>query len=189
MGHGTSPHGPGHAVYDRRWRGDLLGSVRCSAALLGTLFLIDWGRGTLSAGRAVLWTALAVLLFVVLCPVRVSADEGRLTSRRLLRTRRLRTDLLTSMRIQDGITQRLVLRDAFGGRVELDPQVLVDNPDLWHRLHTDARRSLTQGTLLCGATALGAVSERVERETARMVFRVSGLESRPEVSSEGEIRH
>jgi hypothetical protein len=32
------------------------------------------------------------------------------------------------------------------------------------------------GTLVCGETALRRVSERVDRETAESVFRVSGLE-------------
>jgi len=120
-------------------------------------------------------SAVALLLFLALCPARIRAGEGRPTSRRLLRTRRVRTDLLVSVRCLDGITQRLVFRDVFGERVELDPQVLVDNPDLWHRLHQDARRSLTLGTLLCGATALDRIAERVERETARTVFEVSDL--------------
>lgn len=79
------------------------------------------------------------------------------------------------MRCLDGVTRRLVLRDTLGERVELDLQVLVDNPDLWYRLHEDARRSLALGTLLCGPAALERISERVERETAETVFRVSGL--------------
>ncbi|MCD9880469.1 hypothetical protein [Streptomyces guryensis] len=75
----------------------------------------------------------------------------------------------------DGITQRPVLRDAFGERVALDPGVLVRNPDLRHRLREDAGTSPALGTLLCGNTALDRLSEQVERETAETVFRVSDL--------------
>ncbi|MER5941158.1 hypothetical protein ABT121_27955 [Streptomyces sp. NPDC001928] len=163
------------AAYDRRWARDLFDSVRCAAVLLGLLFLIDRGAGSLTHGRAALWLTLAVLLFVVLCPARVSAGEGWLASRRLLRTRRVRTDLLVSVRRLDGVAQRLVLRDVFGHRVEIDPEVLVGNPDLWHRLSEDAHTSLSRGTLTCGATVLRRVAERIDRENATPVFTVSGL--------------
>ncbi|MET8957702.1 hypothetical protein ACWEO4_28355 [Streptomyces sp. NPDC004393] len=167
---------PGRALSDRRWTKELHSSIRCAAALLVMLFLIDWGAGTATPGRTALWCALSLLLFVVLCPRRITAGEGWLASRGLLRTQRVRTDLLVSVRCLDGVSQRLVLRDAFGGRVELDPQVLVNNPDLWHRLHEDARRSAEMGCLMCGETALRRVQQRVDRETALTVFKVSGLE-------------
>ncbi|SDM51628.1 hypothetical protein SAMN04487981_101789 [Streptomyces sp. cf386] len=163
-------------AYDRRWARDVIDSVRCAAVLLALLLLIDWGAGTLTDGRAALWITLAVMLFLVLCPARVSAGEGWLASRRLLRTHRVRTDLLVSVGCLDGVGQRLVLRDAFGERAELDPQVLVNNPDLWHRLYEDTHTSLARGTLMCGATALRGVAERIDRENAETVFRVSGLE-------------
>ncbi|GGJ56856.1 hypothetical protein [Streptomyces brasiliensis] len=163
-------------AHDRRWAGNLHSAVRCAAALLLTLFLIDWGAGSLSWWRSALWVTLAWLLFVVLFPARVRAGEGWLSSRRLLRTRRVRTDLLVSVRCLDGVAQRLVLRDSFGERVEIDPQVLVDNPDLWYRLDEDARKSESAGILLCGTTALHRVSERIDRVTAQNVFRASGLE-------------
>ncbi|MFG2556575.1 hypothetical protein [Streptomyces sp. NPDC048581] len=67
---------------DRRWARDLLDSFRCAAVLLCLLFLIDWGADTLVDARAALWFTLAVLLFVVLCPARVSAGAGWLASRR-----------------------------------------------------------------------------------------------------------
>ncbi|WTE49155.1 hypothetical protein OH768_47500 [Streptomyces sp. NBC_01622] len=130
----------------------------------------------LAPWRAALWLGLAGLLFVTLYPARVSAGEGWLSSRRILREHRVRTDLLVSVRCLDGISQRLLLRDAFGGHVEIDPNVLVTNPQLWYRLDEDARKSVEVGTLVCGATALRRVSERVDRETAESVFRVSGLE-------------
>ncbi|KPI11584.1 hypothetical protein OK074_2916 [Actinobacteria bacterium OK074] len=175
-GVGASARGPAPTAYDRRWTGDLRGAVRCAALLLALLLLTDDLAGDLTPWRAVLWLALAVVLFVVLCPPRVSAGEGWLASRGPLRTRRVRTDRLVSVRRVEDVSGRLVLRDAFGGRVELSPRVLLDNPGLWHRLDEDARRSAAHGSLRCGTIALGEVRERIDRETARAVFRVSGLE-------------
>ena len=81
-----------------------------------------------------------------------------------------------SVRCLDGVSQRLVLRDASGTRVEIDPRVLVNNPELWHRLDEDAQKSAASGTLMCGATALRRVSKRIDHETALTVFKVSGLD-------------
>ncbi|MEV0739126.1 hypothetical protein AB0I51_25025 [Streptomyces sp. NPDC050549] len=163
-------------VEDRRWARDLRGTFRCTGALLGLLLIVDHFSGRLTLWRAALWFALALLLFVVLYPARVRAGEGWLSSRGLLRERRVRTDRLVSVRCLDGVSQRLLLRDEFGSRVEIDPDVLVNNPDVWHRLAEDSHKSLASGSLLCGTTALRRVAERVERETAETVFRVSGLE-------------
>ncbi|WP_416960987.1 hypothetical protein [Streptomyces sp. Agncl-13] len=171
--HGEKPGGASNGL---QWTQEVWSSVRCAGVLLVLLLLLDWGTGRLDPLRAALWLGLAGLLFVALCPARVSAGEGWLSSRRLLREHRVRTDLLVSVRCLDGISQRLLLRDAFGGRVEIDPDVLVTNPQLWYRLDEDARKSAAVGTLVCGATALRRVSERVDRETAESVFRVSGLE-------------
>lgn len=168
----AGPQSDGTA-YDRRWARDLADAVRCAAVLLGLLLLIDGGAGSLTPGRGALWCALAVLLFLVLCPARVRAGEGWLASRRLLRTRRVRTDRLVSVRCLDGVSPRLLLRDADGDRVVVDPRVLVASPELWDRLAQGARRSTTDGTLLCGATALRQVAERVERETGPSVSRTS----------------
>lgn len=167
---------PGEVAHDRRWAEDLRSSIRCAAVLLALLLLIDWGAGTLSTPRVALWVTLAALLFLVLHPARVSAGEGWLASRGLRGTRRVRTDHLVSVRCLDGVSQRLVLRDTFGARVEIDPRVLVTNPPLWHRLDEDARVSDLRGSLTCGATALRRVSERIDRETALTVFKVSGLD-------------
>lgn len=119
---------PTEVAHDRRWAQDLRSSIRCSAALLALLLVIDWGAGTLTPSRAALWVTLALLLFLVLHPTRVAAGEGWLTSRGLLRTRRVRTDHLVSVRCLDGVAQRLVLRDTSGASVEIDPRVLVANP-------------------------------------------------------------
>ena len=166
---------PGRAAYDRRFAGELHSSIRSALALFAVLLLVDWGSGAASPWRAALWCALAVLLFLVLCPRRVCAGGGWLASRGLLGTRRVRTDLLVSVRCVDGVCHRVVLRDAFGGRVEIDPRVLVDNPDLWHRLDEDARTSVAAGSLRCGETELRRMRERIDRETALTVFEVSGL--------------
>ncbi|WP_409473325.1 hypothetical protein [Streptomyces sp. HC307] len=177
--HDLSPASERHSgaeAYDHGWTRDLHSAIRCAAVLLALLLLIDWGAGTFTPWRTALWCTLAALLFVVLCPPRVSAGAGWLRSRSLLRTRTVRTDLLVSVRCLDGVAQRLVLRDAFGERVEIHPQVLVANPDLWYRLDEDAHTSEARGSLLCGATALHRMSERIDRETARRVFKVSGLE-------------
>ncbi|MEU6087125.1 hypothetical protein ABZ865_09995 [Streptomyces sp. NPDC047085] len=151
-------------------------AVRCAGVLLTLLLLIDWGAGRFTFWRGLLWLALAVLLFVVLLPARVSAGDDWLTARWLLRERRVRTDLLVSVRCLDGVSQRLVLRDAFGARVVIDPVVLVNNPALWHRFEAGVRKAAADGLLLCGQTALRHLTARMDRETALAVFRASGLE-------------
>ncbi|WP_406362590.1 hypothetical protein OID55_35605 [Streptomyces sp. NBC_00715] len=171
----TPPEPPAEVAHDRLWARDLRSSIRCAAVLLTALLLIDWGAGTFTPLRGALWAGLGVLLFLVLYPPRVSVGKGWLASRGLLRKRRVRTDLLVSVRCLDGVSQRLLLRDASGVRVEINPRVLVDNPELWHRLDEDAQRSAASGSLTCGATALRRVSERIDRETALTVFKVSGL--------------
>ncbi|MGW1544813.1 hypothetical protein ACWCPM_32125 [Streptomyces sp. NPDC002309] len=163
-------------VHDRHWVRDVRSAIGCSGVLLALLLLMDWGAGTLAPWRAGIWLVLALLLLVVLCPPRVSAGEGWIAARSLLRTRRVRTDMLVSVRCLDGVSQRLLLRDAFGDRVEIDPRVLIDNPELWYRLDEDARRANASGHLLCGATALSRVSARIDGRTAQTVFKVSGLE-------------
>jgi hypothetical protein len=167
---------PRAVAHDRRWARDRRDTFRCAGALLGLLLLVDHFSGHLTLRRGALWLTLAVLLLVVLYPARVRAGEGWLSARGLLRERRVRTDRLVSVRCLDGVSQRLLLRDELGGQVKIDPYVLVHNPDLWHRVSEDSRRSLASGSLTCGATALRRIAERVERETAETVFKVSGLE-------------
>lgn len=79
------------------------------------------------------------------------------------------------MRWSNGVAQRLVLRDADGNRAEIDPRVLIANPPLWAVVDTDARTSIERGTLRCGETALRQMAARVDRESARIVFKLSGL--------------
>ncbi|MEV6483090.1 hypothetical protein [Streptomyces sp. NPDC051576] len=173
---GEPPDGSGEATNDPEWARELWSTVRCAGVLLALLLLIDWGSGRLTLWRAALWFALAGLLFVVLCPDRVSAGGNWLASRRLVRERRVRTDLLVSVRCLDGSSQRVLLRDALGGHVEIDPEVLVRNPQLWCRLDEGTRKAAADGILLCGTTVLRQISRRVDRETARAVFEASGLE-------------
>ena len=142
---------PAEVAHDRLWERDLRSALRWAAALLA-------------------------LLLLVLYPSRVAAGEGWLTTRGPLRGHRVRTDHLVSVRCLDGVGQRLVLRDAFGARAEIDPRVLIANPPLWHRLDEDARLSARRGSLTCGQTALRRVAQRIDRETALTVFKVSELE-------------
>ncbi|MFE0105525.1 hypothetical protein [Streptomyces sp. NPDC059009] len=166
----------GPEVCDRYWARERRGAFGYAALLFVLLLAIDAAADLMTAARAGLWAGLSVLLLLVLLPARVSAGEGWLASRKLLRERYVRTDELVSVRCLDGVAQRLVLRDTTGGRVELDPQVLVSNPDLWRRLDDDAHTAAERGTLACGATALRQLADRVDRETAMTVFKVSGLE-------------
>lgn len=148
----------------------------CRRAPCALLLLVDWGSGRFTFWRGLLWLALALWLFLVLCPARVSAGEDWLASRLLLRERRVRTASLVSVRILEGVSQRLLLRDVFGARVRIDPEVLVNNFELWYRLEAGTRKAAADGLLLCGQTALTRLSARVDRETAQAVFKASGLE-------------
>ncbi|MDG4859516.1 hypothetical protein P8605_15355 [Streptomyces sp. T-3] len=67
------------------------------------------------------------------------------------------------------------LRDAYGGRLQLDPRVLAANPLLWHLLDQGVRHSLTQGSLLAGAKAAEQLGRRIDRVTSRTILRLSGL--------------
>lgn len=164
------------ATNDPEWRQELWSAARCAGVLLALLLLVDAGSDRLTLWRTVLWCALAGLLFAVLFPARVSAGDNWLATRRLVSEHRVRTDLLVSVRCVDGISPRLLLRDSLGGRVEIDPEVLVRHPQLWLRLEAGARKAATDGSLLCGGTALRNISRRVDGEAARAVLKASGLE-------------
>ena len=146
-------------------------------ALLALLLVVDAAYGTLNAVRSCLWAALALTLFLILLPPRVTAGPGWLATRDLLRTRRVRTDRLVSVVWSDGVAQRLVLKDSDGGLVPLDPRVLIDNPRLWHLLDAGARVSQERGTLEYGTVALRRLSSKVDGETAKAVFKASGMDA------------
>ncbi|WP_226598648.1 hypothetical protein [Streptomyces violascens] len=167
---------PEPVAYDTTWAGEARSAAGYGALLFVLLAGVDEVAGTLTDLRAALWLFLGALLLAVLWPTRVSAARGLLTTRGLWREARVRTDRLVSVRWSNGVAQRLVLRDADGNRAELDPRVLIANPALWHVLDTDARISVTRGTLRCGETALLQIAARVDREAARTVFKISGLE-------------
>ncbi|MFI0213593.1 hypothetical protein [Streptomyces lydicus] len=161
--------------HDRTWLSELRAALGCSGGLLALMLLVDLANGTLALWRALCWTAVAVLLLAILCPPRVTAGEHWLASRGLVRTRRVHTDLLVAVRGECGPAPRLVLRDALGGRVVLDPAVLTANPVLWHRLDQGVRRSRDRGVLRCGAAPLRTLTDRIDGDGARAVFEASGL--------------
>ncbi|MFD7016988.1 hypothetical protein [Streptomyces sp. NPDC059161] len=167
---------PQPVAYDITWAGEARSAVGHGTLLFVLLAAVDEVAGTLTDVRAALWLFLGVLLFTVLWPARVSAAPGLLFSRGLWRQSGVRTDRLVSVRWSSGVAQRLVLRDADGNRAEIDPRVLVANPALWAVVDADARTSIERGTLRCGETALRQMAARVDRESARIVFKLSGLE-------------
>ncbi|WP_041993860.1 hypothetical protein [Streptomyces sp. AcH 505] len=172
---GPGSRGAPGTVYDDRWAGEARQAAGCAGVLLTLLLVVDGASGDLTLRHAAFWTGLAVLLFVVLVPARVSAGAGWLASRGLLGEHRVRTDRLLSVRTSDGVAQRLVLCDTEGGRVEVDPRVLVAAPQLWYRLETDALASLRDGRPLYGADTLRRITGRLDGAAAEAVFRTSGL--------------
>ncbi|GLF93813.1 hypothetical protein [Streptomyces yaizuensis] len=188
-GHGRdgSGHGPGHPpaggggpvlAEDRRWVHDLWAAAFCALNLFVLLHVVDLCAGDLGAARSALWTALALLLFVVLFPPRVTAGRHWLSVRGLLREHRVSTDQLTQVARRDGVAQRIVLRDARGGRVEVDPATLTGNPLLWHELDLGARRARENGLLTTGSAVLQRLADRIARmesDTARALFEASDL--------------
>lgn len=148
----------------------------CGLLLFGALVLLDWGLLRLTVVRAGWWAALAVLLLIILTPPRVSAADGRLDARGLMTYHRVRTDRLVTIRVSEGVTPRLILTDTSGGRLVLDPGVLVANPLLWHQLDQGAHRSTEQGTLRCGMPVLERLGRRIDDEVCHGILRTSGME-------------
>ncbi|MEU4102650.1 hypothetical protein AB0F16_19005 [Streptomyces tanashiensis] len=167
----------GTEAHSHQWAGDLRYAGCWAVGFLTLLLVVDAAYGTLSTLRSGFWAALALTLFLILLPPRVTAGPGWLATRGLFRTRRVRTDRLISVVWSDGVAQRLVLKDSEGGLVPLDPRVLVDHPCLWHLLDAGARVSRERGTLECGTVALRRLSSKVDGETARAVFRASGMDA------------
>ncbi|MFF5779254.1 hypothetical protein ACFY7Y_20175 [Streptomyces virginiae] len=166
---------PGPCAHDVQWAGERRSAIGVAFLLFTALFTADAGFGSLDVTRGVLWTGLAGLIFVILLPPRVSVRPGLLSARGLLMTNTVRTDVLASVHWSDGVAQRMILRDTDLSQVEIDPTVLVRNPAMWRLLDTDTRSSLRHGTLVHGATALRQLAQRIDRETAHTVFKVSGL--------------
>ncbi|MGW6267847.1 hypothetical protein [Streptomyces sp. NPDC055060] len=162
-------------VCDRRWAGDVRAAVFCALTLFALIDLIDWASGTLDVVRGVLWAGLSALLYLILHPARVSAGPGWLAVRGVLRHRHVCTGLLTAVRQGEGLAPRLVLCDSLGNRVEVDPQVLAENPLLLHRLDAGARGARACGLLRTGSEVLGRLVTRLDGEGAEGVFEASGL--------------
>ncbi|MER7466571.1 hypothetical protein [Streptomyces sp. NPDC097981] len=163
-------------AHDKDWAGALCTAGVCAALLLALLLLVDMVGGALTAPRAALWGGLAALLFVVLLPDRVTAGPCWLACRGLLREKRVRTDRLVSVRWSGGDSQRLVLRDIHGVRLELDTKVLTANPRIWQLLERGAHASRERGVLTFGETDWRQLSRQIDRDTAHLVFKVSGLQ-------------
>ena len=160
---------------DRHWRGSARLATGCALTFAVMAVLVDWDADTLTPPRALLWLALSTAVLTVLLPHRVSAGPGWLAVRGPVRRRRVRTDALVVVGQYGDVATRLVLRDAFGNRLELDPRVLVANPLIWHELDTGVRRSLERGTLRQGTDVLRQLGRLIDDETALSVLRASGI--------------
>jgi hypothetical protein len=171
----AAPGGTRSAATDRHWRGAAGCALGCALALTGLTTLLDWGAGTLTPPRALLWLGLGAALFAVLLPPRLTAGRGWLAARGLLRRRVVSTDALVAVRQYPGPSGELVLEDAHGRRLSLDPRVLAADPLLWHELDAGARTSVAEGTLGCGAEVLRELGGRIDGGIAYAVFRASGL--------------
>ncbi len=88
----------------------------------------------------------------------------------------MRTDLLVSVRCLDGISHGPCCGTRSVAVSRSTPRSWFVNPRLWLHLDRGARKAADDGHLLCGATVLGRISRRVDRETAQAVFKASGLE-------------
>ncbi|NNN34259.1 hypothetical protein HLK59_28630 [Streptomyces sp. S3(2020)] len=169
------PDGRWARTGDRHWRGGALLATGCAALFGAMSLLVDWDAGSLSPLRALLWVGLSAAFFTVLLPAQVTAGTGWLAVRGPWRRQMVRTDALTTVWRYDGVSSRLVLRDAYGDRLELDPRVLAANPLIWHEFDTGVRRSVERGTLLQGGDVLDRLGHDIDDETVLAVLKASGL--------------
>ncbi|MFH8810225.1 hypothetical protein ACH4GZ_23735 [Streptomyces hygroscopicus] len=167
---------PARTPGGRRRRADTRWAVWFALTFAGMTTVLDWASGGLTVTRADLWALLAVAVFAVLRPPRVTAGGGRLTVRGLVRVRRVRTDALAGVWRDGRIATRLLLRDVDGHRVALDLRVLVADPLLLHELDTGARRSLEAGTLSHGTDILRLLGRHLDATATRGILDASGLE-------------
>ncbi|WP_232544027.1 hypothetical protein [Streptomyces buecherae] len=149
------------------WRGELRFAVGLAALLLAALLLVDLANGTLDAARGLCWAGLSLLLLAVLVPPRVTAGEGWLATRGVWRTRSVRTDLLVTVRLVGGVTPRLLLRDARGATVWINPRALVTDPALWRQVERGARMAQRRRVLRGGAWLLAELGRRAAEHRPR----------------------
>lgn len=161
-------------VRPRGWRADRRWAIGCSAVFLALTVGFGWGADGMTPARTALWCAVALVPLAVLWPPQVLAGTGWLSVRGLLRTRTVRTDALVEVRSIGEVAVSLVLRDAYGRRVELAPGVLVANPALWHLVDAGVRASKERGTLRSGARVAADISARVDAQ-AGDILGASGL--------------
>ncbi|MER7972626.1 hypothetical protein [Streptomyces sp. NPDC096080] len=152
---------------DRRWRSQARAGAGCALLFLALTLLLDRAAGTLTLPRALLWTALSAVLLAVLVPPRIRLAAGRLTVRGAWRERTVRADALVSVRQQEGVSAHLVLYDADGHHVQLDPRALAASPFLRHELETSVHRSQRAGTLREGGRLIARLSREADAEALR----------------------
>ncbi|MFJ7179254.1 hypothetical protein ACIQXA_23285 [Streptomyces massasporeus] len=161
--------------YDVQWPAEARAAAgHAGLAALLALFVDTVGAG-LTVPRAMAWTGLAAVLFVILLPPRVSVAPGRLTVQGLTSTRTVHTNRLVSLRWPIDVSERMALRDEHGTHAELDLRLLLANPPLWLQLEADARTSQDLGTLQ-HSSCLDRLARRIDTETAHTVLKVSGME-------------
>ncbi len=156
-------------AYDRGWAARLRTAYALSSTALGVTVLLDGMDGTMTLVRTLVWVGLAAMLFAVLLPSRTTAGDGWLAVRGVLRTHRVRTDRLVSVREDGTFDRRVLLRDSYGGRAAVDRHVLVANPFLWHQLDAGARRAHAAG-LLPERGALGGLAEAIDAAGSRSLL-------------------
>lgn len=167
--------GPPYPTVDRHRRADVRLATSCALGFCALTLLVDWDAETLTLPRALLWLALSAGVLAVLLPPRVAAGPGWLAVSGPVRRRRVRTDALIAVRQYAGASAHLVLCDADGHRLELDPRVLTGDPLLWHELDTGVRRSLERGTLCEGAEVWERLGHEIDDTLARAILTASGL--------------
>ncbi|MDV9186964.1 hypothetical protein R6L23_01780 [Streptomyces sp. SR27] len=170
------PGVPGDILSDVGWPGEARSAVGLAVLLLAASLTVDAGTHGLTWLRTAGLIGFASVLLVILLPARVTATPDLLIVRGLWVTRTVRTDRLSAVAWPPGGTsQRVILRDAEGGRAEVDLRVLSANPALWLRLEAGARASSQRGTLNHDTSDLARLSLYIHRETARSVLKVSGM--------------
>ncbi|MFJ4409509.1 hypothetical protein [Streptomyces sp. NPDC088910] len=176
-------HRPATA-YDHGWRAGFRVALGVAGGLLAALTAADWALGTLDPVRAAFWTALAAAVFGALCPPLVTAGDGWLRVRGVLRGHRVPTDRLVRIHLFPGRTPRLVLIDAEGGRAAFDPRVLAANPGLWRLLEAGGRRSYGRGLLVAGLPVLDGLAAEAAGGAGREPGPEPGAESGAESGRE-----